>query len=100
MQDAIKKYQQGRTTMAESIRDAKELENPVFMICPQPGFKSSSFEDMRNKSGCGSIGIETFLWKQECYRDSLENVSSIPDAYMSYILGKDWIIQVAMLNKG
>ena len=87
--------------MAESIKDADELQYPVFIICPQPGFKSSAFEDMRNKSEY-ITGIDTFLWKTEFYRDILQNVSSIPDTYMemSYILEKDWRIQVSLINKG
>ena len=45
MDKAIKQYQRGKTTMAESIDDADEPEYPVFILCPQPGFKLSSFED-------------------------------------------------------
>ena len=97
MDKAIKQYQRGRTTMSESFDITDEPQYPDFIICPQPGFKSSSFEGIKNKSGCGSIGIENFFWKQKCFRDSLENVSSIPDTFMdmSYILGKDWKIQVS-----
>ena len=88
--------------MAESIKDADEIQHPVFIICPQPGFKSSAFEDMRNKSSCGEIGIENYFWKEKCFRNGLENVSSIPDTYMdmSYNLGKGKIIQVASLKEG
>ena len=102
MDSAIKQYQRGRTTMAESITDADELQYPVFILCPQPGFKASSFEDFRNKSRCGSIGIENYLWKQECFRYGLANVSSIPDTYtsMSYNLENDWKIQVGLLKEG
>ena len=102
MDEAIKQYQRGRTTMAESITDADELQHPVFILCPQPGFKASSFEDLRNKSRCGSIGIENYLWKTECFRSGLENVSSIPDTYtnMSYNLESDWKIQVGLLKEG
>ena len=102
MDEAIKQYQRGRTTMAESITDADELQHPVFILCPQPGFKASSFEDLRNKSRCGSIGIENYLWKQECFRHGLDNVSSIPDKYtnMSYNLGKDWRIEMGLLHEG
>ena len=103
MDKAIKQYQRGRTTMAESIDVADEPQYPVFIICPQPGFKLSSFEDMRNKSECAtSIGIEKYLWEQKCYRDILENVSSIPDTYMnmSYNLEEDWEIQVILLING
>ena len=63
--------------MAESIKDADEIQYPVFIICPQPGFKLSSFEDMINNSKCTtSTGIEKYFWKLECYRGILENISS------------------------
>ena len=104
MDKAIQQFQRGKTTMAESIDVADEPQYPVFIICPQPGFKLSSFEDMRNKSECvsGSTGIEKYLWKQKCFRGILKNVSSIPDTYMnmSYNLGEDWKIQVALPIKG
>ena len=100
MDSAIKQYRRGRTTMAESIKDADEIQYPVFIICPQPGFKPSAFEDLRNKSGY-NIGADSFLWKADFYRGILQNVSSIPDTYMemSYNLGEDWKIQVLLLNK-
>ena len=103
MDSAIKQYKRGRTTMAESITEADELQYPVFIICPQLGFKLSSFEDMINKSKCASsTGIEKYLWKQKCHRGVLENASSIPDTYMnmSYNLGEDWKIQVMLVNNG
>ena len=103
MDKAIKQYQRGRTTMVESIDVADEPQYPVFIICPQPGFKLSSFENMRNKSECvSSTGIEKYLWKQECYRGILENVSSIPDTYMnmSYNLQEDWEIQLILRING
>ena len=103
MDKAIKQFQRGKTTMAESIDVANEPQYPVFIICPQPGFKLSSFENMRNKSECvSSTGIEKYLWKQKCYRGILRNVSSIPDTYMnmSYSLGEDWNIQVILLING
>ena len=103
MDKAIKQFQRGKTTMAESIDVANEPQYPVFIICPQPGFKLSSFEDMRSKTECvTSTGIEKYLWKQECYRGTLENVSSIPDTYMnmSYNLEEDWNIQVILLING
>ena len=89
--------------MAESIKDADEIQYPVFIICPQPGFKSSAFEDLRNKSGYKviDIGADSFLWKADFYSGILQNVSSIPDTYMemSYNLGEDWKIQVLLLDK-
>ena len=104
MDEAIKQFQRGKTTMAESIDVANEPQYPVFIICPQPGFKLSSFEDMRSKSECvsGSTGIEKYLWIHKCFRGILENVSSIPDTYMnmSYNLEEDWIIQVILIING
>ena len=101
IEDAIAQYNRGRTTMAESIRVADELEYPVFIICPQPGFKLSYFKEIRNLSGSNRIGIENFIWKQTYYREFMENVSSIPETFtdMSYILGKDFQIRVTLLTK-
>jgi hypothetical protein len=103
IESAIKQYQRGRTTMAESFTEADELQYPVFMLCPQLGFKLSSFEYMINKSKClSSTGVEKYLWKQKCHHSILENVSSIPDIYMnmSYNLEEDWEIQVIFLING
>ena len=103
MDKAIKQFQRGRTTMAESIDVANDPQYPVFIICPQPGFKLSSFEDMMNNSKCvSSTGIEKYFWKLECYRGILENISSIPDTYMSmsYNLEEDWEIHVLLLING
>ena len=89
--------------MAESITEADELQYPVFMLCPQLGFKLSSFEYMINKSKrLSSTGVEKYLWKQKCHRGILEKFSSIPDIYMnmSYNLEEDWEIQVIFLING
>ena len=62
MDSAIKQYRLGRTTMAESIKDADEIQYPVFIICPQPGFKPSAFEDLRNKSAFNHINLFQTLY--------------------------------------
>ena len=75
--------------MAESISVEDELDYPVFIICPEPGFKASFFKELGNS---WRPGPEHYLWKIDYYRDILENVPSMTDAYknMSYILGEDW----------
>ena len=94
MQWALEQYNEKRTTMAESIKQAKKLEYPILVFCPEPGFKQSFFKEMK---GNMLTGTETFLWNYfSGYKNVLENVSSIPDTFMdmSYILEKDWRIQV------
>ena len=91
MRHALKQFNEKRTTMAESIKQAKVLEYPILVFCTEPGFKPSFFKKMK----WNLPGTEKFIWKYAGYYTLLQNVSSIPDVYenMSYELGKDWIIQ-------
>ena len=41
LSDALSQYNEKRTTMAESIKTVIELDYPVFIFCPHPGFKPS-----------------------------------------------------------
>ena len=92
--EALSQYHEKRTTIAESIRSVDQLDYPVLIFCPNPGFKPSFFEEMRNKSK--HPGVEKFIWKFKFHKRLLENVSSIPDVYknMSYELGVDWNISL------
>ena len=91
MQWALEQYNEKRTTMAESIKHAKYLDYPVFVFCPEPGFKPSFFKKMKWDQ---KPGAEKFIWKYSGYTKLLENVSSFPDVYenMSYVFGVDWTI--------
>ena len=92
MRHALEQFNEKRTTMAESIKQAEELKYPIFVFCPEPGFKPSFLKKMK----WNLPGTEKFIWKYQGYYTLLQNVSSIPDVYenMSYKLGKDWIIQL------
>ena len=91
MDNALSQYYEKRTTMAESIKQVDQLEYPVLVFCPEPGFKPSFFENIKTQSG-----IERYIWKFPWFTKVLKNVSSIPDVYknMSYILGKNWNIKL------
>ena len=90
MDTALSQYYEKRTTMAESIKQVSQLDYPVLIFCPDPGFKPSFFKDIKNKM----TGMEKYLWKFKWQKKTLENVSSIPEVYMnmSYKLGEDWNI--------
>ena len=91
MDNALSQYYEKRTTMAESIKQVNQLDYPVLIFCPDPGFKPSFFEDFKTKTG-----IERYIWQFPWHRQVLENVSSIPDVYknMSFELGVDWDISL------
>ena len=95
MDNALSQYYEKRTTMAESIRQEDQLDYPVLIFCPEPGFKPSFFEDIKRIAEATSI--EKYIWKFVWHKKRLlENVSSIPEVYknMSYALGEDWNISL------
>ena len=93
MQIALDQYNEGRTTMAESIKINNELDYPVLIFCPEPGFKPSFFKDVKDE--VQATGIDRYIWEFGSQKEFLlSNVSSIPEVYknMSYILGENWKI--------
>ena len=93
MDNALSQYYEKRTTMAESIKQVNQLDYPVLIFCPEPGFKPSFFEEIKRTAK--TTAIEKYIWKFAWQKKVLlENVSSIPDVYknMSYKLGKNWNI--------
>ena len=101
MQYALEQYNEKRTTMAESMKQAKQLDYPILVFCPEPGFKPSFFKKMK----WNLAGIEKLIWKYPAYQAVLQNVSSISDVYenMSYVFGIDWrigLVPIFMLDKG
>ena len=92
--EALSQYYEKRTTIAESIKSVDQLDYPVLIFCPNPGFKASFFEEMKNRKKY--FGVEKFIWKFKHHKRLLENVSSIPDVYknMSFELGVDWDISL------
>ena len=95
MDNALIQYYEKRTTMAESIKQVDQLEYPVLIFCPEPGFKPSFFKEIKNNAKV--ISIKKYIWKFAIHKKLLlKNVSSIPEVYknMSYILGEDWNISL------
>ena len=92
LKDALIQYNEKRTTMAESMKTVDQLDYPVFIFCPYPGFKPSFFQELKNKAKYP--GVEKFIWKFKYHTRLLENASSILDEYenMSFELGVDWEI--------
>ena len=93
MKDSLDKYKKGITTMGErQVEIDKKRLWPIVIICPQPGFKTSYFEELKVYSG-----MKKFLWKKPSYKymKSIEN--DIVNAYdnMSYKLGIDWNIHLS-----
>ena len=92
MKDSLEKYQKGITTMGERQEEIK-LDDPHFypiiIICPEPGFKTSYFDERKI-----STGMKKFFWKNDKYVKNIDN--NIVNAYenMSYKLGIDWNIHV------
>ena len=58
MQHALEQYNEKRTTMAESIKQVKELDYPILVFCPEPGFKPSFF---RKRKWNHPPGAEKFM---------------------------------------
>ena len=98
MQWALEQYNEKRTTMAESIKHDNELDYPIFVFCPEPGFKPSFFKKMKGNEP----GMENFIWRYTSFwKNFLQQFSSIPDAYenMSHIFGVDWSILLLPLSQ-
>ena len=99
MQIALDQYNEGRTTMAESIKINKELDYPILVFCPEPGFKPSFFKDVKDE--VQAIGIDRYIWEIGSQKQFLlSNVSSIPEVYknMSYVLGENWKIHLMPIS--
>ena len=95
MQIALDQYNEGRTTMAESIKINNELDYPVLIFCPEPGFKRSFFKDVKDQ--VQATGVDRYIWEIGRQKEFLlSNVSSIPEVYknMSYKLEENWRIHL------
>lgn len=94
MIDSLEKYQKGTTTMGErqvEIEPDKKRLCPIVIICPQPGFKTSYFDELKIYSG-----LKKFLLKKPSHKHMKHIENDIVNAYdnMSYKLGIDWNIHV------
>ena len=70
MDPALKRYNRKSTMMAESIDTLDFYEYPVFVICPQPGFKPSFFQKM-NLLSERNMGIDRYIWETRFHRNKL-----------------------------
>ena len=77
MKDSLDKYQKGITTMGErQVGIDKKRLCPIVIICPQPGFKTSYFEERKVYSG-----MKKFLWKKPSYKQMKLIENDIVNAY-------------------
>ena len=92
MKDSLEKYQKGITTMGERQEEIKHDDPrfyPIIIICPEPGFKTSYFDERKIPTG-----MKKFFWKNDKYLKNIDD--DIVNTYenMSYKLGTDWNIHV------
>ena len=99
MEPALKTYGKKSTTISQKSESLTQLDLPVLVLCPDPPFKKSFFEQFgKNKT----IGAERFFWSWEAHWKMLENYNfTAIDAYMSmsYQLGLDWNITLPKFEK-
>ena len=100
MKDALNKYKDGRTTMSEMrnkiVPNTKRLA-PVMIICPEPGFKTSFFDDHNIDRT-----MKNFLWTWDFSEPSMKKFENyFIDAYlnMSYTFGVDWNMMLGMHSR-
>ena len=92
MKDALSQFKEGKTTMSEmrkKIELSDNREAPVLIICPEPGFKSSFFDENYIE-----ISLKKFFWNYPSVSgETMKKFEhNLMDAYMnmSYNMGKDF----------
>ena len=100
MKDALSQFKEGKTTMSEmrkKIELSDNREAPVLIICPEPGFKSSFFDENQIE-----ISLKKFFWNYKSVSgEKMKNFEhNLMDAYMnmSYTMGKDFNISLLDLE--
>ena len=100
MKDALSQFKEGKTTMSEmrkKIELSDNREAPVLIICPEPGFKSSFFDENQIE-----ISLKKFFWNYKSVSgEKMKNFEpDIMSAYknMSYTIGKDFNISLLDLE--
>ena len=96
MKDALSQFKEGKTTMSE-MRKKIELsgnrEAPVLIICPEPGFKSSFFDENYIE-----ISLKKFFWNYPSVSGKAMKKfeHNLMDTYMSmsYTMGGDFNISL------
>ena len=100
MKDALNKFKEGKTTMSEMRKKIELKDNreaPVLIICPEPGFKSSFFDENDIE-----ISLKKFFWNYKSVSgEKMKNFEpDLMSAYknMSYTIGKDFNISLLDLE--
>ena len=94
LEPAIKQYHKKDKTIAQKRENIAHPESPVLVLCPDPPFKASFFEQFGLKK---NPGAEQYFWVTYLHWPMVENhTSTAMDMYMnmSYQLGKDWNISL------
>ena len=90
MEKAVENYMKSSTTIVQRQENTTKPVPPVFMICPDPPFKTSFFTDFGMKN---TMGAEKYFWIQPMVITMFTKNSSFTamDLYMkmSYQMGKD-----------
>ena len=96
MKDALSQFREGKTTMSEMRKKIEQPENrkaPVLIICPEPGFKASFFDDNDIEKS-----FRKFFWNYESVSgEAMKKFEhDIMGAYinMSYTMGEDFNISL------
>ena len=96
MKDALSQFKEGKTTMSgmrKKIELSDNREAPVLIICPEPGFKSSFFDENHIQ-----ISLKKLFWNYKSVSgETMKKFEyNLMDAYinMSYTMGKDFNISL------
>ena len=99
LEPALNQYSKKDKTIAQKRENIAQPESPVLVLCPDPPFKKSFFEQFSEKKGPGA---ENFFWVSSAHWQMVENYNSTAmDVYMnmSYQLGSDWNISLITYDR-
>ena len=97
MEPALTQYDKKDKTIAQKRENIAQPESPVLVLCPDPPFKASFFEQFGEKK---KMGAENLFWVASPQWQMVANhPSTALDIYMnmSYQLGTDWNISLPSL---
>ena len=96
MRNALEQFNAGKTTMAQTQNNLKELESPILILCPEPPFKPSYFKSQ----GINHSFVEKYFWTPMFFQEFEDQLTSVFDTYMnmSYQLGSDWEINTLVVD--
>ena len=92
MEKAVENYRKSSTTIVQRQEEIYDPKSPVFVICPDPPFKTSFFRDLGVSN---AKAADKYFWVHSMFWDVFENNSfNAMEAYMnmSYKLELDWNI--------